>query len=412
MTGEDGTFNLQKIAMLRGSGRGAVLSGGLLAFLLLLPQAVTAAPGPAGGPGKGLTAGQAGSARQGARVQASREVEAGSNPDPLPDKAEPPSKAGTFELHGTFRYLYGQGRFDGRALSPRTGRQEAFQDKMIMPTFRTRLYLDYHMDDHWSAHTAVEDNRVLNDRGLDDRAHVFRAYVTGNYPVWRYYAGRFGYKSGWGNVFDTTVDGIRIRAERKGVRAAQLIAGRIGKGRNRREGFLVSTYNIVKKKGFSFEGVYTRFRNEGNPDGKWNEQEVASLEPGYYFTPTAFLGWEHLFAKGRDRREDVASQYGYTLNFNLGDYFYTDPGSRRIRLHYYHQPQASVIVHTMNGWPGFFDTADQRLGMKGWGLSLDYVLAPGVLLTLEGYDLKSIRRSPLLGDLRQRVLGGSVTFGF
>ena len=136
----------------------------------------------------------------------------------LPDKAEPPSKAGTFELHGTFRYLYGQGRFDGRALSPRTGRQEAFQDKMIMPTFRTRLYLDYHMDDHWSAHTAVEDNRVLNDRGLDDRAHVFRAYVTGNYPVWRYYAGR------------------------------------IGKGRNRREGFLVSTYNIGKKKGFSFEG--------------------------------------------------------------------------------------------------------------------------------------------------------------
>ena len=88
MTGEDGTFNLQKIAILRGSVRGAVLSGGLLAFLLLLPQAVTAAPGPAGGPGKGLTAGQAGSARQGARVQASREVEAGSNPDPLPDKAE------------------------------------------------------------------------------------------------------------------------------------------------------------------------------------------------------------------------------------------------------------------------------------------------------------------------------------
>lgn len=50
--------------------------------------------------------------------------------------------------------------------------------------------------------------------------------------------------------------------------------------------------------------------------------------------------------------------------------------------------------------------------MKGWGLSLDYVLARGVLLTLEGYDLKSIRRSPLLGDLRQRVLGGSITFGF
>lgn len=305
-----------------------------------------------------------------------------------------------------------QGRFDGRALSPRTGRQEAFREKEILPTFRTRLYLDYHLDDHWAAHTAVEDNRVLNDHELDHRAHVFRAYVTGNYPAWRYYAGRFGYKSSWGNIFDTTIDGIRIRAERKGKRAAQLVAGRIGTGQNRREGFLVSAFNIVPKKGFSLEGVYTRFRNKGNRDGKWNEQEVASLEPGYYFTPTAFLGWEHLFAKGRDRRENVGSQYGYTLNFNLGDYFYTDPGSRRIRLHYYHQPQASVIVHTMNGWPGFFDTADQRLGMKGLGLSLDYVLARGVLLTLEGYDLKSIRRSPLLGDLRQRVLGGSITFGF
>lgn len=48
----------------------------------------------------------------------------------------------------------------------------------------------------------------------------------------------------------------------------------------------------------------------------------------------------------------------------------------------------------MNGWPGFFDTADQRLGMKGWGLSLDYVLAPGVLLTLEGYDLKASAGRP------------------
>lgn len=412
MTVGDGKSQCRKMTLCCASRSGAVLAS-CLSALLLLPGLTAAAPGSAaGGPGNGPAAGQASSARQEACVQAAQEMEDESHPETLPEKPTPPSKAGTLELHGTFRYLYGQGRFDGRALSPRTGRQEAFREKEILPTFRTRLYLDYHLDDHWAAHTAVEDNRVLNDHELDHRAHVFRAYVTGNYPAWRYYAGRFGYKSSWGNIFDTTIDGIRIRAERKGKRAAQLVAGRIGTGQNRREGFLVSAFNIVPKKGFSLEGVYTRFRNKGNWDGKWNEQEVASLEPGYYFTPTAFLGWEHLFAKGRDRRENVGSQYGYTLNFNLGDYFYTDPGSRRIRLHYYHQPQASVIVHTMNGWPGFFDTADQRLGMKGWGLSLDYVLARGVLLTLEGYDLKSIRRSPLLGDLRQRVLGGSITFGF
>lgn len=118
MTVGDGKSQCRKMTLCCASRSGAVLAS-CLSALLLLPGLTAAAPGSAaGGPGNGPAAGQASSARQEACVQAAQEMEDESHPETLPEKPTPPSKAGTLELHGTFRYLYGQGRFDGRALSP------------------------------------------------------------------------------------------------------------------------------------------------------------------------------------------------------------------------------------------------------------------------------------------------------
>ncbi len=307
-------------------------------------------------------------------------------------------------LNGTFRYLYGQGRMEGNLL------KRDFKQKLIMPTWRTRLYATYKADDHWTVCGAAEDNRVLNDHALDDTVHWHRGYVEGIYPKTKILAGRFGYKLSRGNVMDTTADGLRLRLG-ESQNNVTLFAGRIGEQEARREGYILNAYKLWEKKLIT-ETAYLQFKNPNNPWQKWNEQKIFSGTLGWQFAPDVFLTWEYLQAKGKDRNQDVDSQNGYVFNFNYGDYDYTKKGSYRLRLRYYRQPQASIIVHTMNGYPGFFDLADQHLGLRGWGVCWDYVLTKGVLLTLEGYDLKNLHRSDYADNFRERIIGGSVTFAF
>ena len=307
-------------------------------------------------------------------------------------------------FNGTFRYLYGQGRMEGKLF----GRD--VKEKIIMPTWRTRLYVTYKADEHWNINGALEDNRVLNDHAQDDTVHWHRGYAEGIYPKTKILAGRFGYKLSRGNVMDTTADGLRLRFGESQNNVTAFM-GRIGSEQDRREGYILNAYRLWNKKIIT-EAAYVQFKNISNPNRKWNEQKVLDLTLGYQFAPDVFFTWEYLRAKGKDRDSIVADQNGYVFNFNYGDYDYTKKGSYRLRVRYYRQPQASIIVHTMNGYPGFFDTASQHLGMRGWGLCWDYVLAKGILLTLEGYDLKNLHTSPYADDFRERILGGSITFAF
>lgn len=307
-------------------------------------------------------------------------------------------------FNGTFRYLYGQGRMEGKLF----GRD--VKEKIIMPTWRTRLYVTYKADEHWNINGALEDNRVLNDHAQDDTVHWHRGYAEGIYPKTKILAGRFGYKLSRGNVMDTTADGLRLRFGESQNNVTAFM-GRIGSEQDRREGYILNAYRLWNKKIIT-EAAYVQFKNTSNPNRKWNEQKVLDLTLGYQFAPDVFFTWEYLRAKGKDRDSIVADQNGYVFNFNYGDYDYTKKGSYRLRVRYYRQPQASIIVHTMNGYPGFFDTASQHLGMRGWGLCWDYVLAKGILLTLEGYDLKNLHTSPYADDFRERILGGSITFAF
>ena len=313
-------------------------------------------------------------------------------------------KPNKWKINGTFRYLYGQGRLEGKSLG------KYFKEKLIMPTWRTRFYVSYKADEYWTINGAIEDNRVLNDHAQDDTVHWHRGYAEGNYPKTKILAGRFGYKLSRGNVMDTTADGIRLRFGESNNNVT-VFGGRIGAEEARREGYILNADKLWNKKIIT-EAAYLQFKNTNNSEHKWNEQKVLDLTLGYQFAPDVFLSWEYLRAKGKDLENSVEDQNGYVFNFNYGDYDYTKKGSYRLRLRYYRQPQASIIVHTMNGYPGFFDKGNQHMGMRGWGLCWDYVLTKGILLTLEGYDLKNLRSSPYTEDFRERIIGGSVTFAF
>ena len=144
-------------------------------------------------------------------------------------------KPNKWKINGTFRYLYGQGRLEGKSLG------KYFKEKLIMPTWRTRFYVSYKADEYWTINGAIEDNRVLNDHTQDDTVHWHRGYAEGNYPKTKILAGRFGYKLSRGNVMDTTADGIRLRFGESNNNVT-VFGGRIGAEEARREGYILNAY--------------------------------------------------------------------------------------------------------------------------------------------------------------------------
>jgi hypothetical protein len=340
------------------------------------------------------------------KVTAAAEVQPEEQEDPREKVVE--KNVHGLTVDGSFRYLYGQGHFEGKSLAPVPGRGYAmtpFKQLMIMQTLRTRLYANYHFDKNWKFITGVEDNRVLNDQSLTDTAHIFRFFAEGTYPHAKYRAGRFGYKVEDGNTLDTTVDGIRVGFGPEEKRAS-VFWGRLGSSFNRREGVIVDAYREWDK--WYATASYFNFRNHAHDAGDWNTQEVFSESLNYKFTPDISTGIEFLQASGSDRNEDVGHDHGFVWALRYKNYDYHKPGTYRIQLRYYREPAAAVITHTMNAWPGYF----RHMGFEGAGACFEYVLFKGGLLTVEGYDLCNYRDQQYLSDFRQKVLGATLTLGF
>ena len=311
-------------------------------------------------------------------------------------------------VEGSFRYLYGQGHFEGAKLTRTTGGKYTmmpFKELMIMQTLRTRLYVNYAFNRTWKIITGVEDNRVLNDQSLTDTAHIFRAFAEGTYPHAKYRAGRFGYKVEDGNTLDTTVDGIRLGFGPTDKRFS-IFWGRLGSSFNRREGIILDAYKEWEK--WYATASYFHFRNHAHDAGDWNKQEVFSESLNYKFTPNISAGVELLQSSGSDRNVAIGHDHGFVCTLRYKDYDYRKPGSYRVQLRYYREPASAVITHTMNAWPGYF----RHMGFAGVGACFEYVLFKGGLLTVEGYDLRNYRDQQYLADFHQKVLGASLTLGF
>ena len=336
-------------------------------------------------------------------------------------------KTPRLELWGDYRWLYGKARMELPSVSRR-------QD-VYLATRRLRIAPTVHMGGGWSVSGMVEDTRYDKDTiagaHQQDRhlylSRLFAEHDNGHGVKIR--AGRFVFTPFEGNVFDTRLDGVRWRHGDKSVGMTSIFYGRtVARTGDRRKRGIILGYerNWAHWMGGAFYydlstelPAVTRERAMRDPLALHNgidRQRVLELFAGYRFDRHRSLALEYLHGRARtdlDRYDDVGRGVVATLRLRqppdvekAGDY--------GAWIAYYHQPRATYIHHTMDGDPQFFG----RAGFRGWGARADIVLARGVALAVEGYDLRPARAgTPLFmgrtyDGARQRVMGMSLTAYF
>ena len=361
-----------------------------------------------------------------AELPADTEVQTAAEQQPAV-QLPPTKKTPRLELWGDYRWLYGKARMELPSVSRR-------QD-VYLATRRLRIAPTVHMGGGWSVSGMVEDTRYDKDsiagaHQQDRHLYLSRLFVEheNDHGV-KIRAGRFVFTPFEGNVFDTRLDGVRWRHGDKSVGMTSVFYGRtVARTGDRRKRGIILGYerNFAHWMGGAFYydlstelPAVTRERAMRDPLALHNgidRQRVLELFAGYRFDRHRSLALEYLQGRARtdlDRYDDVGRGVVATLRLRqppdvekAGDY--------GAWIAYYHQPRATYIHHTMDGDPQFFG----RAGFRGWGARADIVLARGVALAVEGYDLRPARAgTPLFmgrtyDGARQRVMGMSLTAYF
>ena len=337
------------------------------------------------------------------------------------------AKTPRIEFWGDYRWLYGKARME----LPSVGKKQ----DVYLSTRRFRIAPTIHLGEGWSVSGMLEDMRYDKDtiagaHRNDHHLYLSRLYVEHeNAHGVRIRAGRFIFTPIEGNVFDKRVEGVRWRHGDKSVGMTSIFYGRtVGPtGSKRRRGVILGyERNWTKWMGGAFyydlmteASAVTMAEARRNPLALHNgidRQRVLELFAGYRFDRHRSLELEYLHGRTHtelDRYADVGHGCVATLRLRpspdverAGDY--------GAWIAYYHQPRATYLHHTMDGDPHFFG----RAGFRGWGARADIVLTRGLVLAVEGYDLRPARSgAPLFmgrtyDGARQKVLGMSLTAYF
>lgn len=337
------------------------------------------------------------------------------------------AKTPRIEFWGDYRWLYGKARME----LPSVGKKQ----DVYLSTRRFRIAPTIHLGEGWSVSGMLEDMRYDKDtiagaHRNDHHLYLSRLYVEHeNAHGVRIRAGRFIFTPIEGNVFDKRVEGVRWRHGDKSVGMTSIFYGRtVGPtGSKRRRGVILGyERNWTKWMGGAFyydlmteAPAVTMAEARRNPLALHNgidRQRVLELFAGYRFDRHRSLELEYLHGRAHtdlDRYSDVGHGCVATLRLRpspnverAGDY--------GAWIAYYHQPRATYLHHTMDGDPHFFG----RAGFRGWGVRADIVLTRGLVLAVEGYDLRPARSgAPLFmgrtyDSARQKVLGMSLTAYF
>ena len=336
-------------------------------------------------------------------------------------------KTPRFEFWGDYRWLYGKARMELPSVQQ--------QRDVFLSTRRFRIAPTAHLGGGWSVSGMLEDIRYdkdtiagahRNDRHLY-LSRLYAEHENGHGAKIR--AGRFIFTPIEGSVFDKRVEGVRWRYGDKSVGMTSIFYGRtVARTGDKRKRGVILGYerNRAKWMGGAFYydmetelPAVTRERAMKDPLALHNgidHQRIFELFAGYRFDRYRSLEVEYLHGRAEtdlDRYDDEGHGYVATLRLRpspdvekAGDY--------GAWIAYYHQPRATYLHHAMDGDPSFFG----RAGFRGWGARADIVLARGVALAVEGFDLRPARSgTPLFGGrtfdgARQKVLGMSLTAYF
>ena len=336
-------------------------------------------------------------------------------------------KTPRFEFWGDYRWLYGKAHMELPSVHQ--------QRDVYLSTRRFRIAPTAHLGGGWSVSGMLEDIRYdkdtiagahRNDRHLY-LSRLYAEHENGHGAKIR--AGRFIFTPIEGNVFDKRVEGVRWRYGDKSVGMTSIFYGRtVARTGDKRKRGVILGYerNWTKWMGGAFYydmetelPAVTRMQAMKDPLALHNgidHQRILELFAGYRFDRYRSLEVEYLHGRAEtdlDRYDDEGHGYVATLRLRpspdvekAGDY--------GAWIAYYHQPRATYLHHAMDGDPTFFG----RVGFRGWGARADIVLARGVALAVEGFDLRPARSgTPLFmgrtyDGARQKVLGMSLTAYF
>ena len=341
--------------------------------------------------------------------------------------AKPAAKTPRIEFWGDCRWLYGKARMTLPSVHQ--------QRNVFLSTRRFRIAPTAHLGGGWSVGGMLEDIRYDKDSTAgahrnDRHLYLSRLYVEHeNGHGVRIRTGRFIFTPIAGNVFDKRVEGVRWRYGDKRAGMTSIFYGRTAAptGDKRRRGVILGyERNWTKWMGGAFyynlhteEPAVTQAAVRRNPlalHSGIDHQRVVELYAGYRFDRRRSLEVEYLHGNARtnlDRYDETGCGLTAVLRLRqppdverAGDY--------GAWIAYYHQPRGAYLHHTMDGDPTFFG----RAGFRGWGARADIILARGIALAVEGFDLRPARSGTPLSmgrtfdGTRQRVLGMSLTAYF
>lgn len=344
-----------------------------------------------------------------------------------PSKTADAEKTPRLEVWGDYRWLYGKARMELPSVRQKRD--------VFLSTRRFRIAPTIHLNRAWSVSGMLEDMRYDKDtiagaHKNDRHLYLSRLFVEheNDHGV-KIRAGRFVFTPIEGNVFDKRVEGIRWRHGDKNVGMTSIFYGRtVGRtGDKKRRGIILGyERNWARWMGGAFYydlttelPAVTREQARRDPLVLHNgidRQRVLELFAGYRFDRHCSFEFEYLHGRARtdlDRWEDEGRGCVATLRLRPSPNV-EKAGDYGAWIAYYHQPRATYLHHTMDADPHFFG----RAGFRGWGARADIVLARGVALAVEGFDLRPARPgTPLFtghtyNGARQKVLGMSLTAYF
>lgn len=350
--------------------------------------------------------------------------------EPLEDEEIPRTQKNTYpyvEVHGDYRWLWGKGRFS--AYSEQLGKGRRRHDEAVyLATRRQRIFPFIHLNEHTSIRTQLEDNRNDKDHNQDHHLYLGRLYIQHETERMKLEAGRFNYYLLDGNVIDKKVDGLRFRLGQKGTSPGSitLFAGQTTGADDEHRKIGWSLFHSKRNGRFQSDTVFLDFRNASHlppafpslaaygiyPEraGRgFDRQRILQWRGLYQFQPDFRASLELLHAWGRHEADQYSqSETGFVASLIYGELDERKQGSYEAWIRYYNQPSSTILYHTMDADTTFF----RRMGFRGWGIRLDYILRPGLVWAVEGFSLKNRQDASLAGSFHEYVLGTSLTAYF